>query len=110
MKWLFSISLFFCLCIACSPELPDGDKIVKEIYDQRVSDYMSQQLSDCKNKAIEDAESKVDSIIHGMLSVSLVDSLDFPTKPVRPVSPEHIIGTVDRFEVKNKENTLKEQN
>lgn len=101
MKWQTYIIMLVFSCISCGPELPDGDKLVKEIYDQKVSEFMSEKKSDCKQKALDDAESKVDSIIHDMLSVSLVDTLDFPTKPTRPSSPDHIIGTVKKFNVEN---------
>lgn len=84
---------------SCGPDLPDGDLLIKELYDQRVSEYISQKDFDCRTEAIADAEEHVDSIVHRMLNADLVDSLAFPNRPVKPVRPKPIIGKVQKFEL-----------
>lgn len=90
--------IIFC---SCGPELPDGDKLINEIYYARVKEYEAQKAKDCKQKAIAAAEEHVDSIVHRMLNADLVDSLDFPTKPLKPSRPKSIIGKVDKFEIRS---------
>ena len=33
------------------------------------------------------------------INADLMDTLVFPPKPVKPISPDHIIGTVERFDI-----------
>lgn len=84
---------------SCGPDLPDGDLIIKELYNERVAEYISQKDRDCRKDAIADAEEHVDSIVHRMLNADLVDSLAFPNRPVKPVRPKPIIGKVQKFEL-----------
>ena len=100
MKLWSTLILLTLLTCACRSDLPDTDTLVKEIYDQRVEEFLAQKKADCKNRALLEAESQVDSIVHDMLNIGLVDTVDFPERPLRPVSPDHIIGTVKKFDIK----------
>ncbi len=91
--------LFVLLCSGCTVDLPDANTIIDEIYQQQVEEYRIRDARECRAKALSDAEAHVDSIVYQLLNANLVDSLSFPDKPVRPSAPDHIIGTVKKFDV-----------
>ena len=86
-------------CSACSVDLPDANTIIEEIYRQQVEEFRVRDERECRAKALSDAEAHVDSIVYQLLNADLVDSLSFPDKPIRPSAPDHIIGTVKKFDV-----------
>jgi len=94
----FSTLLLLLTFMSCGPELPDTQTIVDELYAKKKAVFVSKKLSDCKLEAIEAAEAHVDSIVHQLLNADLVDRIVFPVKPSRPEAPDHIIGTVKRWE------------
>lgn len=98
MRLLFVICLLLTFA-ACGPELPDGPLLIQEILDARIKEHIHQKDNDCKADALADAEEHVDSIVHKMLNADLVDSLEFPSRPVKPHRPDGIIGKVQKFEV-----------
>ncbi len=98
MKLIVYICLVTLFVSSCKPELPDTDLLVKEIYDRRVAEYKNKKIRECQQKAITNAENVVDSIVHGMLQLGLADTISFPAKPARPNSPDHILGTVNKFD------------
>ncbi len=99
MKLLHLIALLS--LVSCSPDLPDGDHLIKEILDARIAEHIRQKDNDCKAEALSDAEAHVDSIVYKMLNADLVDSLKFPSRPVKPLRPDGIIGKVQKFDVGN---------
>ena len=99
MKLLYLIA--FLTLVSCGPDLPNGDKLIQEILDARIAEHISQKDKDCRAEALADAEEHVDSIVHKMLNADLVDSLEFPSRPVKPLRPDGIIGKVQKFEVEN---------
>lgn len=101
MKKRLSILLLLVLG-SCSPELPDSQSLIDELLESKVSDYKAKKNKECRNDALADAEAHVDSIVHRLLNLDLIDTIDFPSKPMRPRAPKHIIGTVDKFEVNGK--------
>jgi len=50
----------------------------------KYQNFIQDKIEVCKLKAIQEAEIGVDSIIDRILSKDLIDSLDFPEKPIRP--------------------------
>ncbi len=100
MKFLIVISIL--ICVSCTHGSHDHQTIIDEIYNAKVQDLRQQKLNDCREKQIEKANEKVDSIVHQLLNADLLDTLSFPAKPIKPPTPEHIIGTVKKFDV-NKE-------
>ncbi len=98
MKLLGYILLLTLVANACKPELPDADTLIKEIYESRVTEYRNQKIRECQQKAITNAENVVDSIVHGMLQLGLADTISFPARPTRPNTPDHILGTVKKFD------------
>ncbi len=98
MKRIGYILIITLMALACKPELPDSTILIKEIYDKRVAGYKNQRFKECRQEAITEAEGVVDSIVHNMLQLGLADTIYFPAKPTRPNSPNHILGTVNKFD------------
>lgn len=88
--------------LACSPELPDTDSVVQEIYAVKVEKLNQNKWNDCLDNIAKDAKNDLDSIVHRLMKADIMDTIDFPSRPVRPNSPDHIIGSVKRFEVETK--------
>jgi len=93
--WLTMLCI---LLLGCSPELPDKKALVQELLDQKIADLYAQKAKDCRATAIADAKAHVDTIFY-LTNGNLSDTIDFPVKPIKPSTPDHIIGTVGRFEV-----------
>ena len=98
MRRIGYILIITLMALACNPELPDSAILIKEICDKRVAEYKNQRLKECRQEAISEAETVVDSIVHNMLQLGLADTIYFPAKPTRPNSPDHILGTVNKFD------------
>jgi len=99
MKIRIAILMF--LFSSCGPQLPDRQAAVYKFYKIKVDALMHQQKEECQDRIAQDAKAKVDSIIHQILNADLMDTINFPSKPVRPSAPDHIIGTVKKFDSKN---------
>lgn len=88
---IYSI-IFICLFLFPSCE---NDKIEKldfqELIDKRYEKLINKGISDCKLEAENEAEKKVDSLIDKLLKKDLIDSINFPEKPIRPDRPDGII-------------------
>ena len=97
MKFFIAISVLFCL--SCTHGSYDHQTIIDEIYNAKVQNLRYQKLNDCKEKQIQKANEKVDSIVHQLLNADLLDTVSFPAKPIKPPTPKHIIGTVKKFEI-----------
>jgi len=98
-KVIFFLLAVLLLVVSCTTDLPDRDLLIKEIYDARVEQVKLQKNADCRSAQLKKAEAKVDSILHSLLNADLHDTLNFPSRPLKPSKPEHIIGTVGKFEV-----------
>ena len=53
MKRLTLILGLLFLVGACKPDLPDGDTIIKELYDKKVAVLNKQRQERCKKAAVE---------------------------------------------------------
>jgi len=95
---VFFVAVFLSV-LSCAPDLPDKKELIEEIYSARVDQARIQKDADCRQKQLEKAEAKVDSILHSLLNADLHDTLNFPSRPLKPHKPDHIIGTVEKFEV-----------
>ena len=93
---------FFVICsFSCSPDLPDRNKVIEDLYNKRVQKLKKDKMSICRKNMLELATANVDSIVHELLNKDLNDTLYFPSRPIRPETPEHIIGTVKKFDLKD---------
>ncbi len=95
---IFLIAISLSALLSCGPELPDSQQLIDQMLEDKISSFEAQKKAECKEKALDDAEMHVDSIVLRLLNLDLVDTLNFPSKPTRPSAPDHIIGTVPRFE------------
>lgn len=95
------VCLLVIICISCGPDLPPRAELVDSFYQLRVKELFLQQRADCIEQIQIDAKLELDSIVHELLNADLMDTINFPTRPTRPVSPDHIIGTVKKFDVDN---------
>lgn len=84
------------LLFGCGVEYPDRQALIEELYTAKVAEIRDQRRQDCLKGQVEKAKSEVDSIVHQLLNKDLLDTLNFPAKPIKPVRPEDIIGTVQQ--------------
>jgi len=101
MKSIFTIlTIIFLLCLyGCKNELPDRQELIDKYYVEKESEFINRKTNNCKNEAIAEAQVVIDSLLHNWVNANLFDTLDFPTKPLKPNSPGHIIDKVSKFEV-----------
>lgn len=65
--------------------------LVQKELDKKLHNYTKTILDKCRQKAIEDAEYYIDSLVAEELKLLAGDTLKFPAKPVRPNLREPII-------------------
>ncbi len=96
MKKGIIICLLLFVFLACE-EPRDIDAEVAVELEKKINKYRSGELEKCLSKATNEAEIYVDSLIALWVSEQLVDTMTIPDKPARPITPAHILGTVDTF-------------
>lgn len=62
----------------------DREQLMQERLEKRMLDWKTERLERCYKKAMEEAETTVDSIISIELGAGPIDTLDFPRKPLKP--------------------------
>lgn len=97
MRLSIYISLF--LFFSCSTDLPDQKELVDIYYQAKVRELMDQKDESCRKRAIAIAKEDVDSLIALHFNADILDTIQFPIKPIKPKSPEHIIDKVQKFEI-----------
>lgn len=68
------------------------------MYEERKNQLFAFKDDECVERALADAEAHVDSLIDQWINADLMDTLIFPSRPSKPIAPDHIIGTVERFD------------
>ncbi len=92
---LFLVSLMFLSCV----QKLDEEKILRERFNTRIAEYKAGKIQECKEKAIDQAEFYVDSLIDTWVGREVIDTIAFPEKPSKPQRPDPILGTLKKFEV-----------
>ena len=87
------------ICASCQNNLPDKKELIEQYYNEHVALLEKQKLRECNERTLVDVESEIDSIIDNLINKDLLDSLNFPNKPLRPQRAKHIINKVDTFSV-----------
>lgn len=82
--------------ISCE-EPRDMDVSIEIVLAEKIRRYQLEEVEICKDKASEAAEAHVDSLISDWVAKQLVDTIKIPAKPVRPETPDAILGTIDTF-------------
>lgn len=97
MRLLFVISLV--LLVSCKKPLPDQDVLAKEFYDRKVAELYREIDDKCRSEAYRNAELHVDNLVDQWINSTIQDTVNFPPKPLKPVRPEPIMGTVEKFDL-----------
>jgi len=95
---LICIVILFCF-YACSSDLPDKREMSKVLYDKKVQDLYKDIDGKCRFEAFKNAELHVDRLVDKWINSSIHDTIDFPPKPLKPIAPDPILGTVKRFDL-----------
>jgi hypothetical protein len=95
------VFFFLVFLVSCSVELPDKEQLIEEYYQVKVENLRTTIIEKCRKEQIARADADVDSIVHRLLNADLHDTLNFPPRPTRPVRPDPIIGTVQKFDLEN---------
>ncbi len=85
------------IVMSCGQELPDRDKLIEQYYNESRDALLARRKRDCITSAEKAADFRVDSLIDRWISVKLFDTLNFPSKPIKPDVPDHIIDKVSKF-------------
>ena len=83
--------------MSCGQELPDRDELIEQYYNERRVALLARRKRDCIKSAEIAAEIQVDSLIDRWINVKLFDTLNFPAKPIKPETPEHVIDKVSKL-------------
>ena len=96
MRMSFLIICLF-LCCSCKQQALDQQVLIDDFYAAKRQELFDEKRGECKENIREVAKLHLDSIVHQLLKADAMDTLVFPPRPVRPVAPDHIIGTVKKF-------------
>lgn len=87
------------LAVGCKNELPDRQALIDEYYEKKEKEFLTRKINSCKNEAVIEAQVVIDSLLDNWVNANLFDTLNFPSKPIKPQTPEHIIDKVSKFEI-----------
>ncbi len=92
MKKLLQISsilsiIFFTACESKKQQIPSVD----HFFQLKKEQAKLEKIQSCKRDAISEAETQVDKLIDRWIKDQGADTINFPRKPARPRSPEHLI-------------------
>ncbi len=89
MTYIFVGSLF--LMISCIEVIVGDPETLKlEELNRRIDEFKLEQIRSCKEEALMDAESYVDSVLFSEVNVELLDSINMIVKPPQPYRPQYI--------------------
>jgi len=86
------IVLFILIITSISCQKKKEITPVEYFYNIKTERLKYEELEDCKEEAIEEAEKFVDALIDKWIKTQSTSDDKFPLKPNRPRSPEKIIG------------------
>lgn len=92
MKKLLQISFLISVVFLTSCESKKGQiPSVDHFFQIKKEEAKTDKMRSCKRDAISEAESHVDKLIDRWIQDQGADTINFPRKPSRPRSPEHLI-------------------
>jgi len=68
-------------------------------YENKVKLLLEEKKQACLKRALDAAKIDVDSMIAARFNADILDSINFPIKPLKPSTPDHIIDRVDKFDI-----------
>ncbi len=92
--FIFVLTFF---AISCKKPL-DINVEIEKIVAAKTLKHSEREYKKCRMIASENAEMHVDSIISQWVAKEIVDTIKIPSKPLKPNTPEHILGTLEPFE------------
>ena len=108
MNYIKPVLIFFLFLFtftACESDLIDMDAINKEV-NTKLQRKFDIKIYDCRQKALEDAEIYVDSIITEITKDILIKDLEFPEKPQRDTETKNYQIKVDSVNIKRLTDSL----
>ena len=82
---LFLIMFTILILSSCKKEKPqEVTNLIEKALNQKIESFKENKRQECYETIFTDAEKLVDSIIAQQLNL---DTIDFPTKPLKPRSP-----------------------
>ncbi|HRX27995.1 MAG TPA: hypothetical protein P5235_01310 [Saprospiraceae bacterium] len=92
IKFLKILVIFISfILVSCS--MPENDlrmEVVMEAVKKKEESYRNRQYKKCIERAELEANAYIDSIIANEIYLSLLDSLSFPSKPIKPDYPDSL--------------------
>ncbi len=76
---------------SCTKKI-DSVPTVESFLQNKIEGLRKERLTKCKEKAIQDADTHIDSIIDKIVRNQIPDTTTFPNRPIKPTRPEDIIG------------------
>ena len=99
---ILAAGMFF---TACTNKQDVENKIEAKV-NEKLNNYIKSRLSKCRDRALEDAEVYVDSIIAEVTKNAVYKDMDFPSKPVRDTLGEDYEIDLDTFDVQEAKDSL----
>ncbi len=96
MKKILSIAVIVFL-LSCQNEVVDKQSLVNNYYQQRFEALASEKKEVCKEEIIKEIQIAIDSLIDTWVNAELVDTINFPGKPIKPIKPPAIINDFQKF-------------
>ncbi len=91
------IGIVFCLLFYSCEEPRNMQAEIEMALELKTENYKRTEIARCNEDVHFAAEQYVDSLISIWVADQLIDTIKIPTKPIRPSSPPHILGTIDTF-------------
>jgi len=85
------------VCSSCRKALPDKEVLIDRFYAEKVHELKMEQEAICREALINEVKVKIDSLIDTWVNAELVDTIAFPSRPVKPIRPENILDKFERF-------------
>lgn len=79
-------SLFSCTEV----RVGDPKVLMQKELERRIAEFNLEQMRSCKEEALYDAETYVDSVLFSEANVELLDSVSMIVKPAKPYRPDYI--------------------
>lgn len=68
----------------------DPEVLKRKELNRRIAEFNLEQMRGCKEEALFDAETYVDSVLFSEVNFELLDSVNMIVKPSRPYRPDYI--------------------
>ena len=83
--------------LSCQGEPIDKQSLINSYYQQRYDALSAEKSEVCKEEILKEIEVVIDSLIDTWVNAELVDTINFPGKPIKPIKPPHIINDFQKF-------------